>query len=192
MLARIQWVFLTKEEHYAERMAPLVAGIGTVLGRPPPDNEANVSPEFASGTFSHFPTDYQPASSPDEEQPKTEETQFQANFWQRHFENETVVSWTKFRDAFKADYGNEVVKNFGDDKGKFFENLLYRDLFDLKKSITMNEYEQFVGSSVPGKNNNFYNRMCAFAQGSEAMKAVFDMDSTVRLTAIQNLGEQNL
>ena len=118
------------------------------------------------------------------------------DFWDRHFEGRREVSWIDFRSNFISDYAARIEEDLGEDQQKLLVNIIYRDLFELMKSLKLTTYRSFTygGMNKPGGGeenlaDSFYDRLKEYAIGSFAMHEVFNMDSSVRLTAVQNLGK---
>ena len=97
------------------------------------------------------------------------------------------VDWTDFKREFLIDYEEKLAEEFDAEKVKWFVNLLYKDVLDLNKIITKQMYHKFCGKNVNANAHHFYERLKEYGIGSLAMREVFDMESTVRLAAIQNL-----
>ena len=96
-----------------------------------------------------------------------------------------------FRNTFLEQYENQLVERFTEDKIQWVINLLYGDVLLLRKIITKQTYDAFCSHKAgkPQDPDRFYNRLISYAKGSIAMREVFNMESTVRLDAIQKLGE---
>ena len=97
------------------------------------------------------------------------------------------VAWTEFKRQFLAVYEDKLTKEFDAKTVKWFVNLLYKDVLNLNKIITKQMYHKFCGNNVNANADHFYERLKDYGIGSFAMREVFDMESTVRLAAIQNL-----
>lgn len=81
----------------------------------------------------------------------------------------------------------------------WLRQLLTKDLFGQAESIERGTYDSIcvtrhhhhrdsIQDKSPSANDNFYRRVKEFSVGKLAMLNVFNMDSSVRLVAIQNLG----
>ena len=55
--------------------------------------------------------------------------------------------------------------------------------------VSKSLYDEFSGKNEKANPDHFYERLKAYAIGSLAMREVFNMESSVRLAAIRNLGE---
>ena len=82
----------------------------------------------------------------------------------------------------------------------WMRQLLTKDLFGKAETIERKTYDAIcvtrhhhqrdsLGENRPSTNDNFYRRVKEFGMGKLAMLNVFNMDSSVRLVAIQNLGQ---
>lgn len=111
------------------------------------------------------------------------------DFWERHFAKAKEVSITSLKEKFAADYGDRISQTFGPSQRKLFENLLCKDVFELQNVVKKDKYEKFIGATSSNQPDPFFDRISAYVTAHTAMKEVFDMDSTVRLTAIQQLGK---
>ncbi|XP_064619975.1 uncharacterized protein LOC135483236 [Lineus longissimus] len=193
ILAKINWTFFTKDEHYESRFASFLNSLRTEIesGIPDPDADVEDDERFTSmnrtkGMEIDYEEDQDMVEFMAEFSKKTgDETQ---DFWTRHFNEESQVPWLQFRDAFTDDYKVEIVRVFGMDKEKWLCGLIYRDIFELAKDVKKSSYLQFCINKTDDP-HYFFSRVQDYATAIVAMKEVFDMDSTVRLTAVQNLGK---
>lgn len=125
-----------------------------------------------------------------------------ADFWIRHFESQKQVEWAKIEEAFLSDYRQAIVEDFGEERMNFLVRILHRDIFERRSVITKLNYNKFVGrnGSNPRRSESqnveegdrFYDRLRHYASSSLALREVLDMNSTVRLTAIETLGERRV
>ena len=95
----------------------------------------------------------------------------------------------EFREKFIADYEQRIIDDYGEEPARLFVHLIYKDIFDLNKVINKCAYNTFMGQNTKANPHYFYERLENYAIGNMAMREVLDMDSSVRLTAIQNLGK---
>ena len=109
-------------------------------------------------------------------------------FWQRHFGSATSVTWSDFEQAFLGDY-QRTIAQYGDDKVQFTLNILSRDIFETKETISAAMYARFVGSAVTAHGDLFLEKLLQYVSASLALRQVLDMDSTVRMTTIRHLCE---
>lgn len=114
--------------------------------------------------------------------------QLRYGFWDRNFKGKQEVTWVMFRQKFESDYKERIVEKYSEDKLKFFLNLMYKDVFTLNKIVKRSTFDNFCEGNPDADPHRFYNRIQQYAVGYYAMHAVFNMNSTMRLTTIQNLG----
>ena len=115
--------------------------------------------------------------------------QIREDFWERHFTGQSEVTFEEFKDKFLEDYKTVLEEDMGSDKPEFFVNLLYKDIFAQMQTITRLQYNKFVGKNERRESDHFFDRLRQYAIGSLALREVLNMDSSVRLTAIENLGK---
>ncbi len=218
MLAKINWTFFTKKEQYDERLQALVEAIRRELRQAERLRQESLeagdeADEAADKVLNVHMMDGNSVQRSEEmgeggeetggagEEVQTEDTpessvippgSLSCDFWDRHFGEKTEATWIEFREKFLADYGQRITQHFGSDKEKWAIHLIYNDIFELRKTIGKSTYEKFCGKNTKGDPHLFFNRLKDYAIGSFAMREVFNMDSTVRLTAIRNLGESNI
>lgn len=181
MLAKINWTFFVKEGDVESKIGQLIADMKRKLdfvnaqGLENIDGESegwlSVNRQWSTGGLLQANLD---TSNP--------------GFWDRHFNNNTEVTWNDFREQFVNDYKDKVSEQFGD-REKWVVTLIYQDIFELRKSIRKETYDKFCGCvSDKETEDMFYGRLTDYAIGKFAMREVFGMDSTVRLTAVMSLG----
>jgi hypothetical protein len=193
ILAKINWTFFTKEEHYEKRFPSFLKSLKAEMERdfldPDPEGEdarftsMNRTKGFAMDD-DEVPEDMREFMEEFSKKNVGDETQ---DFWTRHFNEENQVPWMKFRDSFSEDYQQEIVRTFGLNKETWLCGLMYKDVFELAKDVKKSSYLQFCKNKTDDP-HYFFSRLQDYATAIIAMKEVFDMDSTVRLTAVQNLG----
>lgn len=179
MLAKINWTFLVKPEDFEKNFPGLLSGIRIGIessgDKTFPVDEDN--PFQFLNSLSHVTVE--------------DTDQNLQDFWPRNFGDKTEVSWVDFKNAFVKDYGEEIQQSYTEENlnQRFFVNVIYKDIFDLRKEIKRDIYDQFCDGNQQGDPHCFYSRLQEYARGLYAMKEVFDMDSTLRLTVVQNLGQ---
>ncbi|KAL5017556.1 hypothetical protein ScPMuIL_007145 [Solemya velum] len=193
MLAKINWTFIFKEDHFHSNVPPLITAMKTHIDKPAGESEAETGGQsdvvLFHGMNIHVTFDRQSRNElqeneDSEEQPSNEmEEQETGDFWERNFGKSTEVSWDDFKRQFIVDYGERITRQYSLDKQNFFINLMYRDVFGLSKRVVRSVYKQFCD------NKGFLERLQEYAIGYYAMREVFSMDSTLRLSTIQSLGK---
>ncbi|ESO84624.1 hypothetical protein LOTGIDRAFT_236148 [Lottia gigantea] len=127
-----------------------------------------------------------PTKSKEKSPPKTPKA---LDFWDRHFKNRSEVQWTEFKDKFHQDYDNKILELFHEKEQKLFKNLMYRDIFNLNKTIQRGVYDRFCNKNPQADPHCFYNRLQEYVIAHMSLRKVFNMNSTLRITTIQNLGQ---
>ncbi|XP_064612127.1 uncharacterized protein LOC135476138 [Liolophura sinensis] len=179
MLAKINWTFFVKPEDFEKNFPGLLSGIQNGIessgDKSFPIDEDN--PFQFLNSLSHVTVE------------ETDENL--QDFWPRNFGDKREVSWVNFKNAFVKDYGEEIEESYTEENlnQRFFVNVIYKDIFDLRKEIKRDMYDQFCDGNPQGDPHCFYSRLQEYARGLYAMKEVFNMDSTLRLTVVQNLGK---
>ena len=194
MLAKINWVFFVKKEQYAgnlEELCKVISGFmaevpaNAVEETPREENEGRV-PRVALNKYRSRVEKYE---GEDEDQGDKTGAGVVCEFWDRHFQNKSETTWVEFRERFIADYGERINRNYEEDTQRIFVNLIYKDILELNKVVTRARYDDFTGPNSNADPDLFYNRLQDYVVGYLALREVFNMDSTVRLTAVGNLGE---
>lgn len=110
------------------------------------------------------------------------------DFWGENFGDAMEVTWIKFREAFLDVYEEQIKEQMPEDKVQWIINILYGDVLEMKNTVTKKMYDIFCGDISWGA-DRFFLRLMDYAKGTIAMRGVFNMKSTVRLDAVQNLGQ---
>ncbi len=200
MLAKINWTFLHKDKFFEENFPKLVDAIKMELTEIQENAlEAQQSDEadetdVYDALNNHAPNIEVPmvdTDTPRDDDPVTCEhltQQINCDFWERHFHGKKVVAWNDFRDKFLSDYGERINRQLGEDKEKWMVQIIYKDVLELRKEVKHEEYLRFSGKNTKANPDHFFERVKSYVVGICAMREVFDMESTMRLIAIQNLG----
>ncbi|XP_077995721.1 uncharacterized protein LOC144449132 isoform X3 [Glandiceps talaboti] len=181
-LAKLNWVFFENQSDREENFPQLLTAIKSELDL---EHEPSTLDLTEEAEEPQFKMNFQRQKS---------QYQVHANekgdkdFWERSFGNRMEVPWIEFRELFKTEYAENLERDFPEDKVNWLMNLIYKDVLELNKTIDKKMYNSFCGGSQ-GDPDRFYERLKHYAIGSFAMREVFDMDSTVRLDAVQNLGQ---
>ncbi|RUS85269.1 hypothetical protein EGW08_006970 [Elysia chlorotica] len=189
MLAKINWCFVFNMEEFESKLDSLTECMKRDLQNARPGSSSNSLSEaaFSHGlSLPHVP-------DPDAEETGSEATESNtgssSEFWDRHFQGQPQVSWAEFRDQFLHDYGQKIDKELPDvkeDKLKFIVNLMCKDVFDMKKTITKKMYDDFCASDKP---HAFFNRIREYFVAYLSLREVLSMDSSLRISTIQSLGQ---
>ena len=191
MLAKINWSFIVKDEDFDTNVTPLVESmkheihkLGMEATAAPPIEleeeleERNYRRHINKRNLSTLKL-----------QDEGEKGGNSSCFWVRNFSDKTQVTWHTFKEIFLWEYKENLKEDFMEKQLRWFLHLLYKDIFLSQNTISKKKYDKFCGELCKDDADHFYNRLKEYAIGSFAMKEVLEMDSTVRLTAIQNLGK---
>lgn len=108
-------------------------------------------------------------------------------FWDRNFPTDDEVPWFKFQQAFLTDYEAQLSGLFNEDNIPWLLDMLKNDVFDGADKITKGKFMEVRGES-PDK-NAFWRSVSQTAVEKFNMQEVFNMKSSVRLTAIEKLAK---
>jgi hypothetical protein len=108
-------------------------------------------------------------------------------FFDRNFPGETAVLWFKFQQAFLSDYEAQLSGLFTEDQVPWLLEMLRNDVFGGAEKISRDHFMTIRGHS-PDK-NAFWRQVSQIAVEKFNMQEVFNMRSTVRLTAIEKLSQ---
>lgn len=108
-------------------------------------------------------------------------------FWDRSFGDQQQVPWFRFQEAFLEEYKANLKHMFNDDSTQWLLKLLEREVFEGHDHVTREQFMKFRGDS-PQK-HQFWKKVSRLAIESYNMHQVFDMESSVRLAAVENLSE---
>lgn len=212
MLAKINWTFFVKKEQYESSMVALLEAMRQDFAQNAPDmtnvtedgrvqfHGMNINVNFINENQAEELEERELEEEENEEavsEDSVKKKHFERSltsskmsydFWDRNFENKTEVTWNEFRKKFENDYKEKAVKQFSEDKFKYFVNIIYKDIFTLNKTIKKTAYDQFCEGNPDADPHRFYSRLQQYAVGYFAMREVFNMESSLRLTTIQKLG----
>ncbi|XP_070573269.1 uncharacterized protein [Ptychodera flava] len=183
-LAKLNWIFFEKQSDRQENFPQLLAAMKQEIEDL--DAHQNESASDLAETDNEppkFRMNYQRQKS---RRNLLVDLRGSRDFWERTFGNTTEVAWIEFREKFIAEYEDRLATEFPEDKTRWLMNLIYKDVLELSKTIQKKTYDSFCGDKQ-GDPDSFYERLKDYAVGSFAIREVFDMESTVRLDAIQNL-----
>ncbi|XP_055957640.1 uncharacterized protein LOC126824179 [Patella vulgata] len=196
ILARINWIFVCEDSEYNDSISNLMKSVNHQLELM---NNMDTTVEIGTSNFiethgmvisanqfTHTSNDYERAISPPKS-PEVQDTQT-VDFWDLHFKNRTQVKWTEFRDKFQQDYNSRIAELFTEDNQKLFRNLMYQDIFDLRKTVERKVYDKFCNDNPYSDPHCFFNQLQEYVIAHISLRQVFNMDSTLRITTIQNLG----
>lgn len=186
MLAKINWTFFLEGDDFDKNFEILAHSVKTELeSKQGEETIVDADNLLFHGLNMHVNFTDEKDDTNEEEGKKV----LKYDFWDRHFGKKTEVTWIEFRDKFQLDYNDKITEQYSEEQVKFFVNIMYKDVINLSKSVTKTLYVKFCDGNPNADPHRFYNRLQQFSVGYYAMREVFSMDSSFRLTAIRNLGE---
>ena len=113
----------------------------------------------------------------------------EGNFWRRNFGDDEEVAWYKFQQAFLTEFKANLSESFDDSKVSWLLEMLKDEVFEATSSdkVTQAKFMEVRGDSKD--KNHFWKVVSEIATEKYNMNEVFNMESTVRLTAVENLGK---
>jgi len=122
---------------------------------------------------------------------QTEDIDSSAEFWDRNFREEKCVQWDSFESAFMKDYERQLNMTYASSDREWFIDILKRELEVEDGIIHKDKYKEFISEDVEGKIKEQPILKCVndLAVENYTMREVFNMDSSVRLDAINNLAK---
>ena len=123
------------------------------------------------------------------QQSKFEQVDEQGNFWDRNFGSEEEVAWFKFQQAFLTEYNTNISESFDDSQVTWLLDMLKNDVFEVSEvqKVTKVKFLEVRGESE--RKGQFWKVVSEIATEKYCMNEVFNMESSVRLTAVENLGK---
>ena len=119
---------------------------------------------------------------------KYEQVNDDGNFWERNFGNEEEVPWFKFQQAFLTEYEMSISELFNDSQVTWLLDMLKNEVLEATdEKVTKAKFLEVRGES--DYKGQFWKVISEIATEKYSMNEVFNMESTVRLTAVENLGK---
>ena len=109
-------------------------------------------------------------------------------FWERSFGDVDCVPWFKFQQSFLNEYQSRLQRLLSDDNTQWLLKVLQNEIFDGEDQATKEKFMAFRGDSK--EKHVFWKRASQMAIEKYNMHQVFDMESSVRLTAVENLSKE--
>ena len=156
------------------------------------DLKGNLSGEATNGTTEEDAT---PATARRQlyahtkKKSKIEMVDEQGTFWDRNFGSEESIAWFKFQQAFLSEYETNISETFDDTQVAWLLDMLKNEVFEASETdqVTHAKFVEVRGSSE--HKGHFWKVVSDLATEKYSMNEVFNMESTVRLTAVENLGK---
>ncbi|XP_067932665.1 uncharacterized protein [Watersipora subatra] len=124
---------------------------------------------------------------------QTEDIDALAEFWDRNFKDQQTVLFDNFEAAFMKDYERQLTMTYGTSTDReWFIDILKRELeVEEDGLIHKDKYKEFITEDCDGtmKEQPILKCVNDLAVENYTMKEVFNMDSSVRLDAINNLAK---
>ncbi|XP_021364728.1 uncharacterized protein LOC110457692 [Mizuhopecten yessoensis] len=181
-LAAIEWSFSLESEKFEDDFAELLARMKTELEARKTDEKCDVS---GKGTLGR-----QTSKS----KKKDTKTQEQADeFWKRHFSKEDMVGWERFKKDFSKYFHKEITNLFTETQEQDFLWRNWKEELELlndEVSVDMLLKESLIDFTVRyGETLSLWESVEEFVKEMFAIHEVFGMDSSVRVQAIDHLGQ---
>lgn len=109
-------------------------------------------------------------------------------FWTEHFGVVDHVIWDRFTSAFLEVFQKPVQETFTSEDQQQLLDILKREL-EVDDEGRIFKYQLLAFCSIHGDTSTLWARVHEQARESFAMREVFNMDSSVRVEAIENLGK---
>ncbi|KAF6030805.1 hypothetical protein EB796_010881 [Bugula neritina] len=123
---------------------------------------------------------------------QTEDIDAQAEFWDRNFGDLNAVQFDSFEASFTKDYERQLNMTYALSDREWFIDILKRELeVEEDGFIHKEKYKEFITEELDGtlKEQPILKCVNDLAVENYTMKEVFNMDSSVRLDAINNLAK---
>ncbi|XP_064612597.1 uncharacterized protein LOC135476493 [Liolophura sinensis] len=109
-------------------------------------------------------------------------------FWQQHFGQKQNVDYNEFVDRVREEYRAELDEMYSESDQLWLMNLVRREMEVEEDNLLLKDY--FISfCTVDGMLCPLWVRLEDQARESYAMREVFDMESSVRVEAIENLSK---
>ena len=122
---------------------------------------------------------------PTEKAVKLEMIDEEGNFWDLKFGNVSEVSWDQFQAAFQTEFGAKLCEMYKSDENWLSSQL--KSMLEATDKVNKAKFLEVMGESE--QKDNFWKVVRDISMENYCMKEVLNMKSTVRLTAVENLGK---
>lgn len=109
-------------------------------------------------------------------------------FWKDNFKSADCVPFEDFQQAFTKQFHEELGEFFSEEDQRWLMSILRREL-EVEDDNKLYKHMFMDFCSAEGMPRSVWSSVFEKAQESYAMKEVFDMESSVRVEAIENLGK---
>ncbi|XP_074642489.1 uncharacterized protein LOC141899829 isoform X2 [Tubulanus polymorphus] len=196
-LARFEWNFFLDPSEYKEKFDQLLLLIQQALGDTKQDANNVIGPvDIAEKRKMLQRQGSRPALRADPIRMSSlpggdvsAENSFLATFWQRNFDDAEQVPWFEFVKIFSNEYKDQIEHIFRAEKDKvWLVSILHRELNVTSNTLKKNNFDRFC-STETGEFRPFWLKVQDQAVESYTIREVFNMESSVRVDAIENLGK---
>ncbi|XP_023933470.1 uncharacterized protein LOC106162415 isoform X2 [Lingula anatina] len=112
------------------------------------------------------------------------------DFWSQHYPDQNQVEWIEFSGKFKQEYKSNIDKLFSEEDQTRMEMMMKHEMAVEEDGILhVEKYKEFC--TIDKELFSLWQRVQDYALEHFAMREVFNMDSHVRVEAIENLGKFN-
>ncbi|XP_046556849.1 LOW QUALITY PROTEIN: uncharacterized protein LOC124266076 [Haliotis rubra] len=196
-LAGYQWVEIWEEGMFDAKMAELIPMLKEALEEKDKDTETekkDVSKEKKTKQGRPKLQRQQTRQNLNRKKAKNERVKssdevlnlMPEEYWKKFYMGDSVV-WNKFVDNFMSLYKTPLEQTFSSNDQTWLVSILRREMeVDDDGMLSKTSFIEFC--TVDGEEFPLWKRVEEQARESYAMKEVFDMDSSVRVEAIENLG----
>ena len=170
----------------------------------PPDNMESTLPAFMTDLKGNISGEATKSAAEEDTAPVTTRRQLyahtkkkskfemvdeQGTFWDRNFGTEESVAWFKFQQAFLSEYETNLSESFNDSQVTWLLDMLKNEVLKASETdkVTHAKFLEVRGDSE--HKGHFWKVVSDLATEKYSMNEVFNMESTVRLTAVENLGK---
>ncbi|XP_067673831.1 uncharacterized protein [Haliotis asinina] len=191
-LAGYQWVEIWEEGMFDAKMAEMIPMLKEALDEKDKDSETEKKDDSKEGRpklerqQTRQNLNRKKAKNERVKRSDEELSLMPDEYWKKFFVGDSVV-WNKFVDTFMSLYKRPLEQTFSSDDQTWLVSILRREMeVDDDGMLTKTSFKEFC--TVDGEECPLWKRVEQQARESYAMKEVFDMDSSVRVEAIENLG----
>ncbi|CAD5125335.1 DgyrCDS13574 [Dimorphilus gyrociliatus] len=193
-LARFEWRLFLEEEDYESNLFSLASKIKSVLQTEVADFNApsqHMEPVQNQPSLRRHPsrTSIRPIKV-DKEPKEYENKVSNESFWEKNFKGRNYIKWDpEFEEAFLKDVDKALNNMIESKDQKWLLNILKRELevADNGGRVVKENYDHFC--TINEEECPFWTCVQEQAIESYTIREVFNMESTVRVEAIENLGK---
>ena len=110
------------------------------------------------------------------------------NFWDYKFKRKQQVTWNQFQKGFEEEFRTEISSSYKSEESvQLLCNVIKNDVLETTDMVTKDKFLEVVGGSEHRK--HFWKVVNDKATEKYCIKEVFNIHSSVRLSAVENLGE---